>query len=38
VGSRYAGITSKDDFVARQRSQPVLLSLRWPDQRALACR
>lgn len=38
VESRYAGITSKDDFVARQRSQPVLLSLRWPDQRALACR
>jgi len=30
----WAGITSRDAFVARQNDDPVLLSMRWPDQRA----
>ena len=34
----WQGIDSKDAFVARQNENPILLSLRWPDQRALALR
>jgi [acyl-carrier-protein] S-malonyltransferase len=30
----WAGITSRDDFIARQNHDPILLSMRWPDQRA----
>jgi acyl transferase domain-containing protein len=29
----WAGITSRDDFVNRQNNDPILLSMRWPDQR-----
>jgi [acyl-carrier-protein] S-malonyltransferase len=29
----WAGITSRDDFVSRQNNDPILLSMRWPDQR-----
>ena len=31
----WSGIQNRDDFVQRQNSDPILLSMRWPDQRAL---
>ena len=34
----WAGIRSRDDFIARQNGDPVLLSMRWPDQRARVVR
>jgi len=30
----WAGIQNRDDFISRQNSDPILLSMRWPDQRA----
>ncbi|MCB9777964.1 MAG: ACP S-malonyltransferase [Alphaproteobacteria bacterium] len=39
IGMGWQGLTDKDAFLARQRSdRPVLISLRWPDQRGLVCR
>ena len=39
IASGWQGLRGKDDFVDRQRSaRPLLLSLRWPDQRKLAVR
>ena len=34
----WSGIHSKEAFLARQQSAPILLSLRWPGQAALAVR
>lgn len=31
----WAGIRNRDDFIKRQNSDPILLSMRWPDQRKL---
>lgn len=35
IDEGWAGITSRDDFVGRQNSDPILLSMRWPDQRSV---
>ena len=29
----WCGISSRDDFIQRQNGDPILLSMRWPDQR-----
>jgi [acyl-carrier-protein] S-malonyltransferase len=34
ISMGWAGIRCKEDFLAAQRSRPVLYSMRWPDQRA----
>ena len=34
ISEGWAGIHSQDDFVNRQHQQPVLVSMRWPDERA----
>ncbi|MGB0639632.1 MAG: malonyl CoA-ACP transacylase [Myxococcota bacterium] len=31
----WAGIHNRDDFIKRQNSDPILLSMRWPDQRKI---
>lgn len=31
----WRGVRSKDDFLERQKHDPVVVSMRWPDQRAL---
>ena len=33
IMERWSGIHSRDSFVARQKEEPILLSMRWPDQR-----
>lgn len=38
ISEGWQGLDSKEAFTARQASDPILISLRWPDQRALACR
>lgn len=38
ISEGWQGLRGKDDFTARQAADPILISLRWPDQRALACR
>jgi [acyl-carrier-protein] S-malonyltransferase len=38
ISEGWQGLHGKDDFTARQAADPILISLRWPDQRALACR
>lgn len=39
IASGWQGLEGKADFLARQKSQrPLLLSLRWPEQRELAVR
>ena len=38
ISEGWQGLRNKDAFTARQASDPVLISLRWPDQRVLACR
>ncbi|MFT5680792.1 MAG: [acyl-carrier-protein] S-malonyltransferase [Myxococcota bacterium] len=38
IAEGWQGLHCKDDFIARQAADPILISLRWPDQRALACR
>ena len=34
IAERWNGIDSRDAFIERQNSDPILLSMRWPDQRA----
>jgi len=34
----WSGVKNRDDFVARQNRDPILLSMRWPDQRARVVR
>ena len=38
IQERWSGIKSRDDFIARQNSDPILLSMRWPDQRSKVVR
>ena len=38
IAANWQGLASKDDFVARQASAPILISMRWPDQRLLVTR
>ena len=33
IADRWAGIDSRERFIQRQNSDPILLSMRWPDQR-----
>jgi [acyl-carrier-protein] S-malonyltransferase len=35
ISEGWAGISNRDDFIKRQNSDPILLSMRWPDQRKL---
>jgi acyl transferase domain-containing protein len=34
ISEGWSGIQGQDDFLNRQHQQPVLLSMRWPDERA----
>jgi hypothetical protein len=38
VSLGWAGLRDKDAFLERQRREPILISTRWPDQRALVVR
>lgn len=35
IQENWAGIRNRESFISRQNSDPILLSMRWPDQRAL---
>ncbi len=35
IAEGWAGIHNREDFISRQNSDPILLSMRWPDQRKL---
>ena len=34
IMERWSGIDSRNAFITRQNQDPILLSMRWPDQRA----
>jgi len=34
ISEGWQGLTCQDDFIARQKTDPVLISMRWPDQRS----
>ena len=34
IAERWSGLMSKEDFIERQNTAPIVLSMRWPDQRA----
>ena len=34
ISERWQGLTCQDDFIARQKHDPLLISMRWPDQRS----
>ncbi len=36
IAEGWQGIHSKDDFLARQKADPIVLAMAWPDQRARA--
>lgn len=38
IQERWSGIQTRDEFIARQNSDPILLSMRWPDQRTRVVR
>ncbi len=38
IAEGWQGIHSKDDFLARQKADPIVLAMAWPDQRARAAR
>jgi hypothetical protein len=35
ISETWAGIRDRESFIARQNEDPILLSMRWPDQRKL---
>ena len=38
IAEGWQGLSSKDAFTARQSADPILISMRWPDQRPLVTR
>jgi acyl transferase domain-containing protein len=35
ISDGWQGLTCQDEFIARQKTDPVLIAMRWPDQRCL---
>jgi hypothetical protein len=33
ISDGWQGLTCQDEFIARQKTDPVLIAMRWPDQR-----